>query len=532
MVSFLVSVFPMKIKRYLYLTHRWFGVAMCLLFAMWFFSGMVMIYVGFPQLSQAEKFSSLPTLDISRVKYAVTDLLADLPDSSKIDTLKLTTVAGRPIYLLRTSNASWFGRYADTGERLTEVSKAVAKLSAKQFVLENNNYNSTHDMHYQTLLEIDQWSVSSSLNDHRPLHLINLNDVGSTQLYISSVTGEVVRDTSGLERIWNWMGANLHWIYPFQLRRHTSLWVDVVVVLSLLGLVSVISGAVIGLIRMRVRKPYRGNTYTPYKGVMKYHHLLGLWLLIFLTTYMFSGLMSMNPWNIFSEKSDSSAQIQRYQLGGEVASQNLAFKKSSELVQLLNLYNGEAIKEITWHRLGGRSYVVLHSSELNRDVVMPNDPVAKQDIEAQVRSVIPLLIPTSDIGSIDVLEKYDAYYYSHHGALRSLPALRVKFLDDSSTWFHIDLNTGQVVNRLTTKGRVQRWLYNGLHSFDFNFLIQNRPLWDMLVFTLCVPGLFFSLTAVVIAFKRSRRSLRINVSHAVRSKIQPSASQSTAPKRS
>ena len=247
---------------------------------------------------------------------------------------------------------------------------------------------------------------------------------------------------------------------------------------------------------------------------------------------MFSGLMSMNPWNIFSEKSDSSAQIQRYQQGGEVASQNLAFEKSSELVQLLNLYNGEAIKEITWHRLGGRSYVVLHSSELNRDVVMPNDPVAKQDIEAQVRSVIPLLIPTSDIGSIDVLEKYDAYYYSHHGALRSSPALRVKFLDDSSTWFHIDLNTGQVVNRLTTKGRAQRWLYNGLHSFDFNFLIQNRPLWDMLVFTLCVPGLFFSLTAVVIAFKRSRRSLRINVSHAVRSKIQPSASQSTAPKRS
>ena len=39
--------------RTLILTHRYVGVATCLLFVMWFASGVVMMYVGFPQLTAA-----------------------------------------------------------------------------------------------------------------------------------------------------------------------------------------------------------------------------------------------------------------------------------------------------------------------------------------------------------------------------------------------------------------------------------------------------------------------------------------------
>ena len=42
---------PLKIlKRWLYLGHRWLGIVTCLLFAIWFVSGVVMMYVGFPAL--------------------------------------------------------------------------------------------------------------------------------------------------------------------------------------------------------------------------------------------------------------------------------------------------------------------------------------------------------------------------------------------------------------------------------------------------------------------------------------------------
>ena len=36
-----------RAKRYLYLIHRWTGIVMCVLMALWFASGMVMLFVGY-----------------------------------------------------------------------------------------------------------------------------------------------------------------------------------------------------------------------------------------------------------------------------------------------------------------------------------------------------------------------------------------------------------------------------------------------------------------------------------------------------
>ena len=51
-------------RRWLYLTHRWVGIAVCLLMAMWFVSGVVMMYVGYPKLTQAERLAHLPDLKL------------------------------------------------------------------------------------------------------------------------------------------------------------------------------------------------------------------------------------------------------------------------------------------------------------------------------------------------------------------------------------------------------------------------------------------------------------------------------------
>ena len=57
----------MRALRALYWTHRWLGIAMCLLFAVWFASGLVMMYVPFPSLSEEEYVSRLEPIDWSRV---------------------------------------------------------------------------------------------------------------------------------------------------------------------------------------------------------------------------------------------------------------------------------------------------------------------------------------------------------------------------------------------------------------------------------------------------------------------------------
>ena len=50
-------------KRYLYLTHRWLGITLCLFMAMWFFSGLVMMYVGYPKLTPAERLTRAARID-------------------------------------------------------------------------------------------------------------------------------------------------------------------------------------------------------------------------------------------------------------------------------------------------------------------------------------------------------------------------------------------------------------------------------------------------------------------------------------
>ena len=52
-----------RAKRWLYLLHRWAGITLCLFFAMWFISGVVMMYVGYPKLTPAERLGHLAPLD-------------------------------------------------------------------------------------------------------------------------------------------------------------------------------------------------------------------------------------------------------------------------------------------------------------------------------------------------------------------------------------------------------------------------------------------------------------------------------------
>ena len=55
--------------RALILLHRWLSVAFCLLFAMWFATGIVMHFVPFPALTEADRFAGLASIDLAAVKH-------------------------------------------------------------------------------------------------------------------------------------------------------------------------------------------------------------------------------------------------------------------------------------------------------------------------------------------------------------------------------------------------------------------------------------------------------------------------------
>jgi hypothetical protein len=213
--------------------------------------------------------------------------------------------------------------------------------------------------------------------------------------------------------------------------------------------------------------------------------------------------MSVGPWGIFDSNTSFAEQRQRYQQQERRLSSTPAYSQPEAIRQLIQHNKAFPVKQISWHWIAGKSYLSLHgSSKEVRHLLTPGDT---ESLQQKIDSNISQVLPKSDIVSQHQLGSYDLYYYSHHNRQRPLPVLRVKFDDPEATWFHVDLTTGHILNRLTDRHRLERWIYDGLHSFDFMLLINNRPIWDLWMILLCSIGFIFAVTSVVISVRHLRR---------------------------
>ena len=66
------------IKRALIFVHRWLGIALCLLFLLWFPSGIGMLYFPMPSVTPTSRFERLPILQASTVMVSPGDAAAKL----------------------------------------------------------------------------------------------------------------------------------------------------------------------------------------------------------------------------------------------------------------------------------------------------------------------------------------------------------------------------------------------------------------------------------------------------------------------
>jgi hypothetical protein len=119
---------------------------------------------------------------------------------------------------------------------------------------------------------------------------------------------------------------------------------------------------------------------------------------------------------------------------------------------------------------------------------------------------LKLAAPDAPIVGSAFLTEYDTYYYSRD-AQAPLPVLRVQLGDADKTWVYVDPEVGTIVGQANRFNRIERWLYNGLHTLDFSFLYYNRPVWDFAVIVLTLGGAVLSGIGLMLGFKRLRRSV-------------------------
>jgi len=494
-----------QLKRWLFLTHRWLGIGGCVLFAMWFASGIVMMYVGYPKLTDAERLAHLPALSQTAPLLAPDVALARAGVTGPLDGLRLAASSGgRAVYMVTPIASGKRGAIvidAISGARVETVTATQALASAGAWAGPGIN------VHYQDVIDEDAFTHSRGLDPQRPLHRVEVMDADRTLLYVSGKTGEVVRDATRSEQLWNYAGAWIHWLYPFRGNVFQPYWTNIVNYLAIAGIAAALSGTVAGILRWRFRAPYRSGARTPYPtAMMRWHHVTGLLFALVTIAWIFSGLMSMNPWHIF----DTGAPKLRMEAlqGGSLTLTN----QDAAPPALLAASTG-AVRELRWVRVLGQNRVLAYRTG-GAPQVLDSHAARPLTLDAAALQTAAAHLVDAPVARVEQLVDYDLYYYARDahtmmgGADKPLPVLRLVFADPHATWVHLDPRTGAVLGHIDSGKRASRWLFAMLHSWDWLPLLERRPLWDIVLVVLSLGGLLLSVTGVVIGWRRLGKKLR------------------------
>lgn len=482
-------------KRYLYLTHRWLGILLCLFMALWFLSGVVMMYVGYPKLTPQEHLQNLPVLDSTSCCLPLADALPALPSGSAIRAVRLTSIAGAPAYVVTLEKNRFVALDGRSGQPIPAVDAAMALKSAQAFM--------PGAARHAGVVSEDAWTHSRAMDGHRPLHKLEMQGEEQTLLYVSGVTGEVVRDATQTERTWNWIGAWLHWLYPLRGGWLDAWWSGIAIYASLAATLLGLSGMWAGCLRWR-RRPYANGSHSPYRAPWaRWHHWLGLVFGVLVVTWIASGLFSMNPWKLFDS--------------GAVRPQNPPrFLQASGLAPAVLLdclrERGFAASELEWTRLAETPFVLARDARGDSRLLPATQcaPFVAHDLPA-LQAAGAALLPTARLSEARLQQDYDWHYYARAPHTmggqqnRPLPVLRLQFDDAVQTWLYLDPRSGALIQRLDSHARVKRWLFALLHSWDWLPLIERRPLWDILMVLGSIGGFAVSLSGVVLGWRRLRR---------------------------
>jgi uncharacterized iron-regulated membrane protein len=491
-----------RAKRLTYLIHRWTGVAACVLMALWFVSGIVMLFIGYPKLTPWERLQAMPALQVQHCCVSLDQVLAHSSAPDKLQEIVLTSVRNQPYYRLREGKGNYLLVDARSGALAPAMDRQLALAGARAFVTKA-------DAHYLGRVHEDRWTHARSLDPHRPLHQVQMDDADHTLLYLSDSTGQVVMDAPRAQRMWNYVGAWLHWLYMFRDKPVDPVWSWIVIVLSAFGTLTAITGTLAGIWRWRFRGRYKSGARTPYReAYLHWHHIIGLSFAAIIFTWIFSGLMSMNPLGIFDARGEKPNSV-AYR-GATPGATHLSLGAA----QAISLLNDEQFRanEIEWRVLDGRPYLLARNAANGTRLIVEEGgryQVRERWNDAELLQAATQLLH-APIRDHQVLEHYDTYYYGRQqeammgAAERRLPALRVRFEEAHQTWVHLDPFTGDIESSSDQAQRTGRWLFSFLHSWDLPPMLQAGAWRDAILILLSLGGLALSITGIVIGWRRLR----------------------------
>jgi uncharacterized iron-regulated membrane protein len=478
------------IWRALVITHRYLGILGCVLMVMWFFSGIVMMYVPFPNVLDEARRQTLAPISwqaccqfgegLASDNEAI--LLAQLESLNGVPALRLQR-PGRRDNSLDLAHGTVVRVDAESAQAIV-LDAALRVIGRPAAIVETE------------LAQTDQWSVGRLQRD-RPLYRFAFDDPERTNIYVSSTGGQVVHWTTVTQRFWNWLGTIPHFIYFVDLRSDVELWSQIVIYTSLLGTFLTVLGLYLGIAQIRSS---RRSKISPYRGWFYWHHVAGLVFGLVAITWAFSGMVSMNPWGFlegrrgFGEQTRVQGTTPKW---SDVRASLKAIRARGGVADAVSLMTAPLAGQLYW-------LATLRDGKVLRLDAAGNVAVPTSSDLQQTAQRIAGDRPIAEQG---LITEEETYYFKRRRDTFVLPAYRIILADEDATRYYLDPTNGQYLQRADSTGRLRRWLFSGLHHIDFFAWLRVRPLWDVVVITLMLGGLAVSATGAYLAFRRLRNDL-------------------------
>jgi len=538
------------ILRTLIFIHRWVGTALCVLFLLWFPSGIGMMYWGMPAISARDRLERAPVLDAGRVVLSPQEAAAKVGVRAAPADLRLNSFDGRPVYRFGTGGRGGGGGrivYADTGEEQADAPLLMRNRAAAAWTGQPVAAATV-----ESVTETDQWMVGNQLRTLRPLWKYSWPN--GEQLYIGE-SGEVLLHTTRTTRLHAYLSAIPHWLYFTPLRKHQPVWIRFATYAAMIGTAGALIGVVVGAWLYSPRQKYRyagAPSRFPYRGQKRWHTILGFVFGIATVTWTFSGSLAFLPFPSAQRTPPAGAQaeaprprpagnVPRSQPGqpaqeqaslpavppgpgqgpgqgppqgqgqsgrrgagggglaaalrGRIGMEDIDVHPRELLVRHADL----GVKELSFTSIDGQPLYTLGLGDGTSRTFTLAGQGSQGLARERVLELVERSVPDHDALEVRMVDEYD-YYYQDRTRQRPLPVLLALTHDADGTRHYIDPKSGSV-STYSDRNWARRFFYSGLHSLNFPWLYNHRPLWDIVVITFMVGGTALCVTALVLAWR-------------------------------
>ena len=512
--------------------HRWTGTGLAVLMLVWFASGAVMTFAGYPAFTDEERLAhSQPltaaaasagrsvTLDdpaapelAAEQAATAQNVVADqkrtpsrpqgLPPALEEwlaagnlarSSARLSMIEGRARWILR--DASRYHALSVTGPPWE-----VAPLDEVRARAEVERVHGACRGPAELVEVADQWTVGRSHPGSYPLLRFMCEDASASEVYISTRSGEIIQESTRSERGLAWVGPIAHWIYPAALRRERALWRDVVLWLSAVGCMVALTGLLAG-----VHSWLRSGRSAQRQRYLRWHQRIGLGFGLAAFAWVFSGALSLEPFHWASSDFEPAAAWSQLAAPPDVPLAAALERCGAELPEL---------RELELVALG-HLYAFCSDARADTRIIDLADPALtpRTSITDEQLQTLAQVVGAE----LTLAHAPDDYYYPTHRRPVVLPFARFALSDSRHTVLYVDPARAALLDQIDDKRRWERWLYHGLHSWDFQPLYGRKTLWQIVIVAAMLTGSALCLLGILIFTRRqSRRRQRLRSTPASR----------------